>query len=217
MKKSEHKKSNHKKPDVYGAYDALQILEEIIYRVIKRLEIYSLVGTVSDIDETQRICTVSPLDGSAVVYGVRLQASLSPQNGPLNNGVVNIPKDQSNVIVTFLNKDTGFISQMTEVAKTIQVNEDVGSYSLTVKDKSVKVDASGVVFNGGNNGGLLLLQNTVSRLNDHEKVMAELQTLMTTHIHPTPAGPSSVSSNGASTQVVPTTTNSDLENTDVKQ
>jgi hypothetical protein len=73
-------------------------------------EIYSVVGTVESIDEGKRTCDVQPANGDALLYGVRLQAEMDR-----DDGIVAIPKKGSYVIVTFLNKQTGYVSLTSEI------------------------------------------------------------------------------------------------------
>lgn len=67
--------------------------------------VFSLVGEVIEVNESARTCDVQPLNGTAILFDVKLQADES-----LNKGLVIFPTIGSNVIVTFLNAQTGFVS-----------------------------------------------------------------------------------------------------------
>ena len=67
--------------------------------------VYSLVGTVIAVNETARTCDIKPLNETAVLFDVRLQA-----NENSDKGLVVFPTKDSEVVVTFLNEKTGFIS-----------------------------------------------------------------------------------------------------------
>lgn len=67
--------------------------------------VFSLVGEVLAVNESARTCDVQPLNGTAILYDVKLQSDES-----LNKGLVIFPTKGSNVIVTFLNGQTGFVS-----------------------------------------------------------------------------------------------------------
>jgi hypothetical protein len=74
---------------------------------------FSLVGTVIEVNEHDRTCDVEPLNGTAVLYDVKLQA-----NENSDTGFVVFPKKGSTVIVTFLNEKTGFVSLFSDPDKT---------------------------------------------------------------------------------------------------
>ena len=117
-------------------------------------EIYSIVGTVSDVDESARTCTVTPIDESAEILGVRLQAT--PDN---STGFVHIPANDSFVVVTFLNKMTGFVALFTEIEKTLY-------------------DGDLFEFNGGNNGGITKADATTDKLNAIENKVNTLLSIL---------------------------------------
>lgn len=73
-------------------------------------EVYSIIAKVKSVDEEERSCVVSPLNGDADIFGVRLQAGLNKEKG-----IVVFPKVGSYVVVTFLNKITGYIALCTEI------------------------------------------------------------------------------------------------------
>jgi len=131
-------------------------------------EIYAIVGTASNINEDERTCDVTPVTENAEVLGVRLQASLDSAEG-----FVCIPKTDSIVIVTFLNKNTGFVSVCTEVEKVL-------------------IDTPETIFNGGDNGGLININDLVSKINDVENALNSLISSYNSHTHQTTAtiGPS---------------------------
>ena len=73
-------------------------------------EVYSIVGYVTKVDKKRKVVNVQPLNDDAEILGVRLQANESD-----TEGVVIFPKVGSNVTVTFLNKDTGYVAQYSEI------------------------------------------------------------------------------------------------------
>lgn len=78
--------------------------------------IYSLIGTVKEIDKTARTCIVSPVNGDADILDARLQANTE---GSL--GAVVFPKKGSFVVVTFLNKNTAYIA-LTDEVETVSLS-----------------------------------------------------------------------------------------------
>jgi len=85
---------------------------------MNREKIYSKAGIVSNINKTTKLCDVTPNDGSPIVYNVRLQAVKDASN----TGIVILPKDNTNVIITYINRTVAFVSQCEEVDKIIISN-----------------------------------------------------------------------------------------------
>lgn len=88
-------------------------LRELIQRIAREglpEELYSVAGTVGNVNTTDKTCDVTPAKGDAEIKGVRFMSVLGG-----DNGFVQVPADGSQVIVTFLNKYTGFISQYGEI------------------------------------------------------------------------------------------------------
>jgi hypothetical protein len=73
---------------------------------------YSLVGTVIEVNESDRTCEVEPINGTAILYDVKLQA-----NETRDKGFVIFPTKGSEVIVTLLNDKTGFVSVFSDFDK----------------------------------------------------------------------------------------------------
>ena len=89
----------------------------VIATAIKKLsetgdQVYSVVGTVTEVDELARVCTVKPLNDDADIFDVRLQAELDSEDG-----LVLVPAVESWVIVTFLGPNTGYIAATGKVDK----------------------------------------------------------------------------------------------------
>jgi hypothetical protein len=86
----------------------IQSIKEAIRIIAKNPASYSVVCNVSDIDLGKSICNCTPVDGSAILVNVRL-------NADYKDGFKLIPKDGSLVVVSLLNNTTGFISMVSEV------------------------------------------------------------------------------------------------------
>lgn len=129
-----------------------EALNMLIDRKLSRFEIYSIVGTVSNVNESARTCDVTPIKKGGIIYDVRLQSVLNS-----TKGIVQIPKDASKVIVTFLSKNNGFVSLCEDVDK-ILINTDL------------------VKFNGGINGELI---NIDSLTNDLNQLVSEVNDIKT--------------------------------------
>ncbi len=156
-------------------------IKELIKDIIKdHEEIYSLVCKVDKVDLDNRTCDVTPLDGSAEVFDVRLQADEAA-----STGLMTIPKLETNVIVTFYNRNQAYLALVTE--------------------------AEEIHLNGSENGGLIIIQNLVDKINNLEKAHNGLVTSFNTHTHAV-AGAATAVPNSPSTNTVITTQKSDLEN-----
>lgn len=92
---------------------------------------YSVVCTVSDV--TDETCNCSPVNGDADILDVRLQADVK-------TGILIKPKDGSIVVVTMLNKHTGFVSMFSEV-DSIVLNGDNYDGLVRVNDLTNKLNA----------------------------------------------------------------------------
>ncbi len=126
------------------------MIKEILQQLLKdNEEIYSLIGTVSKLDETRRVCNVKPTDGSAELFNVRLQTQVAG-----TEGLVIIPKNDSEVIVTFLSKDLAFISSTSKIQK-IMLNSDGFSAEMSlIKSKFealtlIELLAPQIILGGG--------------------------------------------------------------------
>jgi len=129
----------------------------------KSAEIYSVVCTVESVDEAKRTADVAPINGNAEIFDVRLQSAL---NG--SNGLCIFPVIGSVVIVTFLNKLTGYVSLFSEVDKITLDTENE------------------ITIDGGQNGGLVKVNDLLNKLNTVENDINNLKTLLSAWV-PVPA------------------------------
>jgi hypothetical protein len=73
-------------------------------------ENWSVVCTVSEVDLAERTCSCTPVNGDAVLTGVRL-------NADNKKGFTLIPTSGSKVVVTMINKSTGYVAMVSEVSE----------------------------------------------------------------------------------------------------
>lgn len=172
-------------------------IKEIIEKAAKGdEELYSIIATVDEVDEDARTCACTPIDGAAQLFNVNLQAGKEAQTG-----LVQFPSINSQVVVTFLSKDTAFVSLCVEVDKVL-------------------LDCDEITLNGGDNGGLIVIQSLVDKINALEKAHNGLVTSFNTHIHTTTATVSASAVPGviapttaqSTDTIAPTTTVNDIEN-----
>lgn len=143
-------------------------------------EVYSVVGTVKNIDEQAKTCTVTPVSEDADLLQVRLQAAIAGQAGLLV-----IPKIGSQVVVTFLNQVTGYVALTSEVDRI--------EYSIA--DKVLILDQNGF----GIESGLTDLTTEVSALFD---LLAKLYDALLQLKLITPVGPTVSVDPASATQLV---------------
>ena len=121
-----------------------EVVDELLGNALKQEKIYSIIGTVSNVDEAKRICDVTPLGDEAKRFAVRLQSAISKKVG-----IVLIPKDKSDVIISFTNRTQAFVSLTSDLDKIL-------------------IDTDLVQFNGGDNDGLVKIGDLITKLNNIE-------------------------------------------------
>lgn len=140
-------------------------IREAIIKIVEdgqNFEIYSKVCKVVSVDKDLNTCDVEPLDGDAELLDVKLTATEENKTGFLV-----YPEIDSSVIVTFIDKDTAFVSMCTEVEE--------------------------VVINGGSNGGLIKINTLISELNKNNLILNAIKSVVSTPIPETGNGsPSSL-------------------------
>lgn len=137
-----------------GGDNIADLLLEIVNSSGQKKEIYSLVGTVIEVNEDERTCDVRPSNDDADVLGVRLQASI-----PASAGLFIKPKVNSFVIVTFLNSNTGYVSTFTEI-------------------DGMFIETPETVFNEGKNGGLINIETLKEELNKTNAVINAMTVIL---------------------------------------
>lgn len=164
----------------------------------------TILATVVSVDEGQAVCDIDD-DGKAY-YNVRL----SPLAGA-NNGIIAIPKIGSSVLAVQIESSDDFM---------IIACSEYDKYIAKIGDVTIVLSGGNIVINGGENGGLVLLEAILSAINRIEDKLKD-------HQHgyiPYPAGvagapvpTTSAISLGDTTLVFDNTTRAELENTAIKQ
>lgn len=101
-----------------------EAFENFIDREFNKEQFYSQIGKAVNVDATKRTCDFEPISDIAKREGIRLQSVIGE-----GKGFVLIPKEGSDVIVTFLNKSTGFVSLTSEIEK---IHFEAGGEDLKV-------------------------------------------------------------------------------------
>lgn len=162
----------------------------------------SLVCTVDAVDKTARTVDCTPLDESAPLLGVNLQA-----NQGSTFGVVTFPKVGSYVVVGFVADGAAGVVLLTDEVESVEVaiSDDTarisadregvrvavgddtsaelagGRVGIAVRDTTVEITPEGVTINGGGLGGLVKVEALTEKLN-------ELIEAFNSHTHEIPAG-----------------------------
>jgi|SRR6185437_2526444 len=152
-------------------------------------EFYGIPGTVKDVDDASRTCTVAPLDyPGAVLKKVRIAGA--------STGVYLKPTVGSQVVVVPINRYTGVIVMWSAL-------------------DSIAIDNNQIAFNGGNNGGLINIEALVTKINAIETALNNLVSEYNAHVHSggtisgstgTPVVPSTI-------DISPETARADIEDT----
>lgn len=94
------------------------MIREILQQLL--LENHELYGKVCKVTKVNGMSVdVEPVDGSAPVMDVRITTDFDA-----DNKYVLVPKEGTLVIVSFLNKDVGFVSMVNEVSEVLYKNGD---------------------------------------------------------------------------------------------
>lgn len=182
----------------------MTLKEAIRVLAMSGTELYCKICTVDAVDEKARTVECTPIDESAPLVGVNLQAS---QEGAV--GIVQFPAAGSYVVVAFINPAVAVVVLCDQIDK---VQLDIGRTSVTVTDE-------GITLNGGKLGGLVISAKTAQRLNALEKDINELKTVFAAWTPATTDGGAALKTAAATWagRQLEQTTAADLENERVKQ
>jgi len=125
-------------------------IKDAIRRINPQTNNYSVVCTVSEIDTAKCVCNCTPIDGSAILVNVRINASDK-------DGFKLIPKDGSSVLVTLINKTTGYVAMVSEVDE--------------------------IHLNGINEDGIVKVNDLVTKLNNLENKVNTIIATFNAHTH----------------------------------
>ena len=123
----------------------------------------ALVCTVDAVDKAARTVDCSPINESAPLLGVNLQA-----NQDADFGLCLFPEVGSYVVV-------GFVAD--GAAGVVLLTEKIEAAEIVIGDTSALMDADGVTLNGGNLGGLVKVEDLTKRLNILENDINQLKNI----------------------------------------
>lgn len=91
---------------------------DVLKQLTKTSSSFSRLCVVNSVDEDELLCDVSPVENLDIEYfDVQLSASK-------DGTIVNIPKIDSNVIISFIDEENAYISMFSEIEKQIVGTKD---------------------------------------------------------------------------------------------
>lgn len=126
------------------------------------------ICTVTSVDRDARAVDCEPLDESAPILGCSLQGD---QEG--EEGFLLLPKVGSYVIVGLVDgQDTG----------AVLLTDTLDALELKIGDKTLHFTSEGIVFNGGDLGGLIKVEELTTKLNTIEQDINSLKQAFSTWV-----------------------------------
>lgn len=165
----------------------------------------ALICTVDAVDKDARTVDCSPIDESAPLLGVNLQA-----NRDSDFGVCLFPEIGSFVVV-------GFVAR--GAAGVVLLCDKIESAEIVIDKSSVFIDKDSITLNRGKLGGLIKIKELTEKLNELTETVNNLISNYNNHIHP------ATDSVGSTCVIAPTASSaqaalkfdqSDYENSKVK-
>ena len=177
-------------------------MKDAIQRMVnEQIKVQVLVGTVKSVDETKMVCDVD-LTNAPDLLDVRLRSIIDEND----KGVLIVPKKDSHVLVGIIDNriESAFVLSFSEVEKIRLITDEIE-------------------LSGNDFGGLIKIEELVSKINRLEDKLNSLVNKHNTHIHITTATVSATPTVGtiapttsSETPIAPNTQKSDLENEKVK-
>jgi hypothetical protein len=183
--------------------------DEEIYNLIRSMSKSGrpvLLAKVKEVDEAKGLCTCSPtINDDVEFYDVRLRSL-----GDEKNGLYIYPKLESLVLIEAINEADKHILKYGEIAK---IEYKSASNSLLIDSENDEI-----IFNGGTNGGLIKINDLISKINTLETDINALKTVFSSWVVSVGDGGTALKGTAATwaaQQITPTTAN-DLKNDKIK-
>jgi len=128
-----------------------------------------IIATVKAVDMQKRTIDAEPLDGSAPLLDINLQA-----NQGSNFGVVVYPKVGSYVIVGPTCGSRAFV---------VWTTDEIDRVEVKIGGTSVEADGDGIIFNGGERGGLVKINELTQKLNGLVNIVNNFINIYNNHTH----------------------------------
>lgn len=144
-------------------------------------ETVALVCTVDEVDKDARTIDCTPINEGAPLLGVNLQA-----NQEADYGICVFPEKGSFVVVGFVADGAAGVVLLTEKIESAEIV--IGDTSAVMDADGVRIDTAkmsahinqeDIIFNGGDLGGLVKVEDLTKRLNLIENDINNLKTVFT--------------------------------------
>lgn len=132
-------------------------------------------GYVKTIDENKAVMSVVLNTSGQLVEGVLLHAL-----GNSLKGFVVIPEPDSDVVICSVDGSGEYM--LLQVDKIKKILLDIDSLQAKVSSK-IEISCDNIVFNGGENGGMVKVTDVVGRLNDIETKVNDIISVFFQHTH----------------------------------
>ncbi|MBD5231938.1 MAG: hypothetical protein HDS66_07310 [Bacteroidales bacterium] len=184
-------------------------------------ETVALVCTVDAVDKSARTIDCSPINESAPLLGVNLQA-----NQGADFGLCLFPEIGSFVVVGFIADGSAGVVLLTEKIESAEIVitdtsavMDANGVRIETGDISAQLDKNAVTFNGGSLGGLVKVEDLTKRLNLIENDINNLKNVFTSWVVAPQDGGAALKTAATSWAglQLSTTQRNDYENIKVKQ
>lgn len=187
-------------------------------------ETVALVCTVDEIDKEARTVDCTPINESAPLLGVNLQA-----NQGSDFGLVIYPEKGAYVVVGFVADGAAGVVLATDKIESAEmvIGEtaaviDAEGIRLKTAQMSADINKEDIIFNGGELDGLVIIQKLTDKLNELKDTVNSLINAYNNHTHITTAtvgtGPAgTISPTTSKAQTAKPFKKSDYENTKIKQ
>jgi hypothetical protein len=178
---------------------AIQEAVQKLAGVQLRDEVYLVQCTVDSVDISKRSCTCTSVTGDAIgeIPDVQLMAAV-------DDGFLLVPAVGSTVFVTYSKRHSPVILLFSQLDQVLLVT---GDSTVTLKNGLLQ-------FNDGSYGGLIKINDLVSKINNLENLLNDLVSKYNTHTHTgvsTGGGTSGPTATQEASSLTPTKT-SDIEN-----
>lgn len=160
----------------------MTIAEAIRHLAAGSTEIYCKTCTVDAVDEQARTVDCTPLDDSAPLLGVTLQAQQACEEG-----LTVFPTVGSCVVVGFLSPAVAVVLLAEQVEKLalkigdMRAEMTADGIDAAVRETTLKITSEGVEINGGKLGGVVKIEQLTQAIN-------ALITAFNSHTHELPTG-----------------------------
>lgn len=187
---------------------------------------YGVICTVDSVDVEARTVDCTPIDESAPLLGVNLQA-----NQGSRWGIVAIPRVGSYVVVGFIWEGRAGVVLLADDIERVEIVTAEDKSRVTVDDESVRINVGeetsaeltgdGVVFNGGSLRGLVKITELEDNLNQLKRYVETLKSATSTGLNAVGAAMAANGATGAGAfdgaMAAASISFKDMENEKVKQ